>query len=67
MARAAARREKRTLAFKAGGYGHTDVKDSVTYVRMLRRRARRTSDESFLKEVRAWQRAGGRSTSPGSA
>jgi hypothetical protein len=38
-------------------YGHTDVKDSVAYVRTLRRRSRRTSDESFLKEVRAWQRS----------
>jgi len=39
---------------KLNPYGHTDLKDSVAYVRLLRRRSRRTSDESFLKEVRAW-------------
>lgn len=39
-------------------YGHTDVKDSVEYVRMLRRRSRRQSDAAFLKEIRAWQRSG---------
>jgi hypothetical protein len=33
------------------------VKDSVVYVRMLRRRSRRLSDEGFLREVRAWQRS----------
>ena len=42
---------------KFNPYGHTDVKDSVAYVRMLRRRSRRLSDESFLKEVRTWQRS----------
>jgi len=42
---------------KFNPYGHTDVKDSVAYVRMLRRRSRRSSDKSFLKEVRAWQRS----------
>jgi hypothetical protein len=42
---------------KFNPYGHTDVKDSVAYVRMLRRRSRRISDESFLKEIQAWQRS----------
>jgi hypothetical protein len=42
---------------KFNPYGHTDVKDSVAYVRMLRRRSRRLSDQSFLKEIRAWQRS----------
>src|SRR5437867_3074828 len=30
---------------KLNPYGHTDLKDSVAYVRLLRRRSRRTSDE----------------------
>lgn len=38
-------------------YGHADVKDSVAYVRMLRRRSRKTSDEGFLREIREWQRS----------
>ena len=52
MAKATVKREKRTLSF-----GHTDVKDSVEYVRMLRRRSRGLSDAAFLKEIRAWQRS----------
>lgn len=43
---------------KFNPYGHTDVKDSAEYVRRLRRRSRKTSDEAFLREIRAWQRAG---------
>lgn len=43
---------------KFNPYGHTDVKDSMAYVRMLRRRSRRMSDEDFFEEVRAWQRSG---------
>ncbi len=43
---------------KFNPYGHTSVKDSVDYVRTLRRRSRRKSDEAFLKEIRAWQRSG---------
>lgn len=42
---------------KFNPYGHTDVKDSVAYVRMLRRRSRGRSDEVFLKEIREWQRS----------
>ena len=42
---------------KFNPYGHTDVKDSVAYVRMLRRRSRKRSDTSFLAEIRAWQRS----------
>jgi hypothetical protein len=43
---------------KFNPYGHTDVKDSAVYVRMLRRRSRKQSDASFLAEIRAWQRSG---------
>lgn len=42
---------------KFNPYGHTDVKDSVEYVRILRRRSRGQSDAAFLKEIRAWQRS----------
>jgi hypothetical protein len=42
---------------KFNPYGHTDVKDSAEYVRMLRRHSRRQSDAAFLKETRAWQRS----------
>ncbi|HEV8311365.1 MAG TPA: hypothetical protein VGW35_27210 [Methylomirabilota bacterium] len=38
-------------------YGHTDVMDSLEYVRMLRRRSRGQSDAAFLKEIREWQRS----------
>ena len=42
---------------KFNPYGHTDVKDSVAYVRLLRRRSRKRPDASFLAEIRAWQRS----------
>lgn len=42
---------------KFNPYGHTDVKDSVAYVRMLRRRSPERSDQGFLKEIREWQRS----------
>jgi hypothetical protein len=43
---------------KFNPYGHTGVKDSVEYVRMLRRCSRNRSDAAFLREIRAWQRSG---------
>ena len=43
---------------KFNPYGHTDVRDSVEYVRMLRRRSRGRSDAVFLEEIRKWQRSG---------
>jgi len=42
---------------KFNPYGHADVKDSVEYVRMLRRRSRRIPDRRFLEGIRAWQRS----------
>jgi hypothetical protein len=38
-------------------YGHTDVADSVRYVRELRKDSRNLSDEDFLAEIREWQRS----------
>jgi hypothetical protein len=43
---------------KFNPYGHTEVNDSVEYVRMLRRRSRKRSDAAFLREIRTWQRSG---------
>ncbi|MGH7820225.1 MAG: hypothetical protein ACREQ9_10660 [Candidatus Binatia bacterium] len=39
-------------------YGHTDVTDSAAYVRALRRRSGKSTDEAFLEEIRRWQRSG---------
>jgi hypothetical protein len=36
-------------------YGHSDVKDSRTYVPASRRQARGQSDEEFWADLRAWQ------------
>lgn len=38
-------------------YGHTDLADSVRYVRELRKGSRNLSDEDFLAEIREWQRS----------
>ncbi len=37
--------------------GHSEGRDSVEYVRMLRRRSRNRSDAAFLGEIRTWQRS----------
>lgn len=39
-------------------YGHLSVKDSVSYIREMRKESRHQSDEAFLKEIRAWQASG---------
>ena len=39
-------------------YGHTDLSDSVAYVRDLRRRSTKQSDVAFLEEIRRWQKSG---------
>jgi hypothetical protein len=41
---------------KINPYGHTDVKDSVKYVRDLRKKSRDKTDERFLKEILKWKR-----------
>lgn len=38
-------------------YGHSDVKDSVEYVREIRKGSRDQLDEVFLKEIREWQKS----------
>ena len=39
-------------------YGHTDMKDSIAYVREMRKGSRSQSDEVFLNEIRKWQKSG---------
>ena len=41
---------------KLNPFGHADIKDEVAYVRRLRTRDRRRSDDEFLKEIRKWER-----------
>jgi len=43
---------------KFNPYGHTDLSDSVAYVRALRRRSAKQSDVAFLEEIRRWQKSG---------
>ena len=43
---------------KFNPYGHTDVRDSVAYVRALRRSSDEKTDEAFLEEIRRWQKSG---------
>ena len=38
-------------------YGFSDVKDSVRYVRKIRKGSRKVTDEAFLKEIRAWRKS----------
>ena len=38
-------------------YGHSDVEDSVAYVKKIRKASRSQSDEAFLKEIREWQKS----------
>ena len=37
-------------------FGHTDIADSLTYLRATRKRSRELSDRDFLKEIREWQK-----------
>lgn len=38
-------------------YGHSDVQDSVKYVKEIRKRSHPQSDEAFLEEIRAWHKS----------
>ena len=41
---------------KLNPFGHTDVADSVAYVRTLRRESRKLADEEFLADLKKWER-----------
>ena len=45
------------LREKFNPYGYTDVKDSITYVRKLRKSSEEKTDEEVLKEIREWQKS----------
>ncbi len=44
-------REKLTL------YGHMGVDDSAAYITAIRKQSREQSDNSFLKEIQAWEQS----------
>lgn len=37
-------------------FGHADIEDEAGYVRRLRRRDARRTDQEFLEEIRRWER-----------
>lgn len=39
---------------KINPYGYTDIKDSVKYVRELRKKSKDKTDEEFLEEILNW-------------
>ncbi len=41
---------------KINPYGHTDVKDSIKYVRELRKKSKDKTDDEFLKEILKWKK-----------
>ena len=41
---------------KMNPYGHLDVKDSVKYVRELRKGSRHQTDKEYLEEIKKWQK-----------
>jgi len=40
---------------KLNPFGHTDVTDPTAYVRTLRRRSRKLTDEEFLADLKKWE------------
>ena len=41
---------------KLNPFGHGDIQDEVAYVRRLRKKARKKSDEEFIEEIRRWEK-----------
>lgn len=41
---------------KINPYGHTDIKDSVKYVRELRKKSKDITDDKFLEEILKWKK-----------
>ncbi len=42
---------------KLNPYGYTDVKDSVTHVRALRKKSKEVSAKAFLDEIKRWKKS----------
>ena len=45
------------LREKFNPYGYTDVIDSITHVRKMRKSSEEKTDAEFLKEIREWQKS----------
>ena len=41
---------------KFNPFGHTDVVDPTAYVRALRRKSRKMTDEEFLADIKRWEK-----------
>jgi hypothetical protein len=41
---------------KLNPFGHGDIQDEVAYVRRLRKKDRKKSDEEFIEEIRRWEK-----------
>lgn len=41
---------------KFNPFGHTDVLDPTAYVRTLRRKSRKMTDEEFLADIKRWEK-----------
>jgi hypothetical protein len=41
---------------KFNPFGHTDVTDPTAYVRTLRRKSRKMTDEEFLSDLKRWEK-----------
>lgn len=42
---------------KLNPYGHTDVEDSVAYVRAIRKKSKGISSKEFLDDIKRWQKS----------
>jgi len=41
---------------KFNPFGHTDITDPTAYVRALRRKSRKMTDEEFLANIKRWEK-----------
>ena len=41
---------------KFNPYGHSDIEDEAGYVRKLRKKDSRGSDQAFIEEIRRWEK-----------
>ncbi len=41
---------------KFNPFGHADIQDEAAYIRQLRSKDKRKSDEEFLEEIRRWEK-----------
>ena len=41
---------------KFNPFGHSDIEDEAAYVRKLRKRGSRGTDQAFIEEIRRWEK-----------